>query len=513
MQGFGAAAKQQELFGTKGKKKGEPTPGALRTGAVEEEVTEEAIPVAEGRIVREEDLKAMGIGPSNKKIREQILGKNLDDPAQAQTVKEVLDEFGSDPNRSPRVAKGVEDFLTGLGFRKAKDEPTGQPVVGATEPGVSVSDKRRSRATKGVKTPDTGSMANAGETPKPADVGAATAQPALDADALTNEEQSALQDELQTELFGEGEPSVKNLPVASDKKVTRKRPIPQNEIDEANTYLKQYVEKAGSVEGALKQIAAEFAFEKKVNRMAKMSYNALSDKHKELVDREIQQQRTLNTAGAMYLSRYNEALRAKRESKDEEKRLEEEALNKQNEQIRKQRAQERKKDEEVKERVGQQIQDLLSGRKIRYRRAEKGAKSTKAAVEKFVAGFTKNWKNAPPIVVVQSVEGLPPNMQAQLLKDRAGDVPGAFNPNDETVYLIADNIKNPHQVALTIVHESIGHYGLQAILGAQYRKVMHRLYNTNHQVRAKANMKMAEGMDLSTAVEEVLAEAVESRYV
>ena len=513
MQGFGAAAKQQELFGTKGKKKGEPTPGALRTGAVEEEVTEEAIPVAEGRTVKEEDLKAMGIGPSNKKIREQILGKNLDDPAQAQTVKEVLDEFGSDPNRSPRVAKGVEDFLTGLGFRKAKDEPTGQPVVGATEPGVSVSDKRRSRATKGVKTPDTGSMANAGETPKPADVGAATAQPALDADALTDEEQSALQDELQTELFGEGEPSVENLSVASDKKVTRKRPIPQNEIDEANTYLKQYVEKAGSVEGALKQIAAEFAFEKKVNRMAKMSYNALSDKHKELVDREIQQQRTLNTAGAMYLSRYNEALRAKRESKDEEKRLEEEALNKQNEQIRKQRAQERKKDEEVKERVGQQIQDLLSGRKIRYRRAEKGAKSTKAAVEKFVAGFTKNWKNAPPIVVVQSVEGLPPNMQAQLLKDRAGDVPGAFNPNDETVYLIADNIKNPHQVALTIVHESIGHYGLQAILGAEYRKVMHRLYNTNHQVRAKANMKMAEGMDLSVAVEEVLAEAVESRYV
>jgi hypothetical protein len=306
MQGFGAAAKQQELFGKRRVKGQLPVrPEAMRTGAVEEEVTEEAIPVVEGRIVREEDLKTMGIGPSNKKIREQILGKNLDDPAQAQTVKEVLDEFGSDPNRSPRVAKGVEDFLTGLGFRKAKDEPTGQPVVGATEPGVSVSDKRRSRAAKGVKTPDTGSMANAGETPKPADVGAATAQPALDADALTDEEQSALQDELQTELFDEGKPSVENLPVASDKKVTRKRPIPQDEIDEANTYLKQYVEKAGSVEGALKQIAAEFAFEKKVNRMAKMSYNALSDKHKELVDREIQQQRTLNTAGAMYLSRYN----------------------------------------------------------------------------------------------------------------------------------------------------------------------------------------------------------------
>lgn len=521
MQGFGAAAKQQELFGKRRVKGQLPVrPEAMRTGAVEEEVTEEAIPVAEGRTVKEEDLKAMGIGPSNKKIREQILGKNLDDPAQAQTVKEVLDEFGSDPNRSPRVAKGVEDFLTGLGFRKAKDELTGQPVAGATEPSVSVSDKQRSRAAKGVKTPDSGSMANTGETPRPADVGAATSQPALDANALTDEEQSALQDELQTELFGEGQAPVQNLPVASDKKVTRKRPAPQNEIDEANTYLKQYVEKAGSVEGALKQIAAEFAFEKKVNRMAKMSYNALSGKHKEFVDREIQQQRTLNTAGAMYLSRYNEALRAKRESKAEQKRLEEEALSKQNEQLRKQRAEERKKDEEVKKRVEEQIfqntagiQDLLSGRKVRYRKAEKGAKSTKAAVDKFVAGFTKNWKNAPPIVVVQSVDGLPPNMQAQLLRDRAGDVPGAFNPNDETVYLIADNIKNPHQVALTIVHESIGHYGLQAILGAEYRKVMHRLYNTNHQVRAKANMKMAEGMDLSVAVEEVLAEAVESRYV
>jgi hypothetical protein len=505
MQGFGAAAQQQELFETKGKRKGEPTAGALRTAAV----TPAVEPVAEGRLITEEDFKKLGIGPTNKKLREDILGKDLSDPEQAAVVKNALETYASAPNRSPKIASNVESFLGQPEFKGAEDVQPTRPsalVAGAGEPSVSVPSKRRVRAAAGVKSPDTGSMATAGEGVGSADVGAAD-----ELSALTNEEQSALQQELQQELYGQ--PAPEAVEPASDKKVTRKRPVPKADVDEANAYLAQYVEQTGSVEGALKRIAGEFAFEKKVNRLAKASYDALTPEQKAFVDREIQQQRTLNTAGAMYLSRYNEAMRAKREQQAEEKRMEQEALSKQNEDIRKRRAEERKKEEEVQQRVGQQIQDLLSGRKIRYRKAEKGAKSTKAAVDKFVAAFTKNWKNAPSIVVVQSVDGLPAPMQAQLLRDGAGSVPGAFNPSDQTVYLIADNIKSAQDAALTVVHEVIGHYGLQSILGANYRKVMHRLYNTNHQVRAKANMKMAEGMDLSTAVEEVLAEATEARFV
>jgi hypothetical protein len=503
MQGFGALSQQQELFTTRGKKKGEPTPGALRTG---EPAQAEEKPVAEQRPITEEDFKQLGIGPTNKKLREQIIGKDLNDPQQAATVKEALETYGADPNRSPKIAKNVEEFLNQPVFKGAENVQPARPVAGAGEPSVPVSSKRRTRSSTGVKTPDSGSVAVAGEGAGPANVGEAD-----ELAALTDEEQAALQDELQQELFG-SQPT-KTVPPASDKKVTRKRPVPPADVDEANAYLAQYVEQTGSVPGALKRIAGEFAFEKKVNRLAKTAYNALTPEQKAYVDREIVNQRTLNTAGAMYLARYNEAMRAKREAKEEEKRLEEESLKQQNEDLRKKRAEERKKDEEVKQRVGQQIQDLLSGRKIRYRKGTKGVKNTQSAVEKFVKSFTKDWKNAPPIIVVQSVDGLPESLQAQLLRDGSGTVPGAFNPNNETVYLVADNIRGFQDAAMTVVHESIGHYGLQAILGADYRKVMHRLYNTNHQVRAKANMKMAEGMDLSVAVEEVLAEAVEARYV
>jgi len=512
MQGFGAAAQQQELFETKGKKKGQPTAGALRTA----EVTPAAEPVTEGRPITEEDFKQLGIGPTNKKLRKDLIGKDLSDPEQAAVVKDTLETYASAPDRSPKIASNVESFLSQPIFKGAEDVQPAKPsalVAGTSEPSVSVPSKRGARATTGVKTPDVGPVAVAGEGVGSADVGAAN-----ELSALTNEEQDALQQELQQELYGQ--PAIQAVEPALDKKVTRKRPVPKADVDEANAYLAQYVEQTGSVEGALKRIAGEFAFEKKVNRLAKTSYEALTPEQKAFVDREIQQQRTLNKAGAMYLSRYNEAMRAKREQKAEEKRMEQESLSKQNEDLRKQNAEKRKKDEEVTKRVEEQIfqntagiQDLLSGRKIRYRKSEKGAKSTKAAVDRFVSTFTKNWKNAPPIVVVQSVDGLPAPMQAQLLRDGAGSVPGAFNPNDQTVYLIADNIKSPQDAALTVVHEVIGHYGLQSILGAEYRKVMHRLYNTNYQVRAKANLKMAEGMDLSTAVEEVLAEATEARFV
>ena len=71
----------------------------------------EAEPEVTGRPITEEDFKAMGIGRTNKNLREAILGKDLADPQQATMVKQALEAYAGDKNRSENIIKGVTTFL------------------------------------------------------------------------------------------------------------------------------------------------------------------------------------------------------------------------------------------------------------------------------------------------------------------------------------------------------------------------------------------------------------------
>ena len=88
------------------------------------EQIEQAAPT--GRPITEADFKAMGIGSTNKKLREQILDKDLTDPVQAKEVKEVLETYAGG-DRSEKIIQGVTKFLDqiqippeqlGLGLRR-----------------------------------------------------------------------------------------------------------------------------------------------------------------------------------------------------------------------------------------------------------------------------------------------------------------------------------------------------------------------------------------------------------
>lgn len=61
--------------------------------------------------VTEADFSRMGIGRTNKKLRAQILGKNLGIPEERDQVRQALEAYASDPNRSARIIEGVESFL------------------------------------------------------------------------------------------------------------------------------------------------------------------------------------------------------------------------------------------------------------------------------------------------------------------------------------------------------------------------------------------------------------------
>jgi hypothetical protein len=133
------------------------------------------------------------------------------------------------------------------------------------------------------------------------------------------------------------------------------------------------------------------------------------------------------------------------------------------------------------------------------------------AVTKLANQITNDWERTPEIVVVTDETGLPDAIQEQARKQKkTGQIPGVFDPNSNTVYLVASNLKDANDVALTVAHEVLGHFGLRAMLGDKYTGMMNSIFDGNEAVRKQAVEKMEkEGLSKSIAVEEVLAEMSE----
>jgi hypothetical protein len=93
-------------------------------------------PEVEERRVSEDDFTQMGIGKTNKKLREQLIGKDLADPAQREEVRATLEDFANAPNRSEKLRTGVENFLSqpmfmeqmGLDLQPRREPDDGGPT-------------------------------------------------------------------------------------------------------------------------------------------------------------------------------------------------------------------------------------------------------------------------------------------------------------------------------------------------------------------------------------------------
>ena len=356
---------------------------------------EEAV---ETRPVTEADFKVMGVGKTNKKLREAIMGKDLADPEQRAEVQEVLTDFANDPNRSPKLIEGVNNFLSSPVFmeqgeldlrprrkpraKKAKEaadviEPT-ESIEPAVEPSPTVAEQRGAVPAEGVAAPVAGGVDVTGGAAQQPDVGAGV------------------------------------------------QPTTLERVD-LNTAINRLM-----FEGNLKRAEA--------TKLAR----DIADAYDEVGTQDITD-----------------------------------------------------------------VVQTVKGGKPLYRARGVGQVGVPAAkVQKLVDNIVSRWKNAPKIQVVQSVEELPDYLQKQIAEDQVNP-PGAFDPDSETIFLIADNIESDVDAALTLAHEALGHYGLRSILGNSYTKMMDDIYNGNVKVRKQALRKMAEGLDKHTAVEEVLAEMAE----
>jgi len=344
-------------------------------------------PAAEQRLITEEDFKLLGIAPSNKKLRDEILGKDITKPKQRAFVREKLEEYAGAANRSPRIVSNVESFLssgpfmeqTRFDFGAPKGAPdvttTGEPVAGAVEPSVRVPKQQRAKPAAGAKP----SVVSGVE---------------------------AVSTDVTTPSVGEaGKPSALD-------------PATRRGLD-------KFAEMIRKEPGAV-------------------------DLNRRLVNLPTDQQRYVRS-------------------------------------------------------------QLAPTFKAKFRQTPKGTKGNpKNVVEKLVNRMMAGWVNAPKTVVVQSISELPPYMREEI-RDAQVNPKGAFDPRTETVYIVADNIVGYNDLVITVAHEAIGHYGLRSVLGGNYSRVLNNLYRTNDQVRAKADKKIKDGLDKETAIEEVLAEAVEEK--
>lgn len=137
-------------------------------------------------------------------------------------------------------------------------------------------------------------------------------------------------------------------------------------------------------------------------------------------------------------------------------------------------------------------------------------KEVQAAVDTML-----KWDGAAPTVVVPNIGSLPNYLQASIRKSKGkGHIKGLYDPKSKSVFLVAENLAEPGEVAKVFVHEMAGHFGLRSLLGDKIKPIMAQVAI----IQRKQIKEIAEeyGLDLTKdghknlAAEEVLAMLAES---
>ena len=136
---------------------------------------------------------------------------------------------------------------------------------------------------------------------------------------------------------------------------------------------------------------------------------------------------------------------------------------------------------------------------------------TKAAVDRAVEAIKSTWTNAPKHITVQSVADLPKHLRDQAAEDEVNPR-GVYDPDSMLVYLVADNIENKAQTAITLAHEALGHFGLRVLLGKDFKPMLRAVYAGNKAVRDRADEYIAKGVSKEDSIEEVLSEMAQEVY-
>ena len=139
-----------------------------------------------------------------------------------------------------------------------------------------------------------------------------------------------------------------------------------------------------------------------------------------------------------------------------------------------------------------------------------------ARVESVVKEVTGKWKNAPEVVILDSMDDAPPAARAenerQLSQGATGE-PEGFIAGGK-VYLVASQLNTPDDVVRVLLHESLGHFGLRGTFGVGLDAVLRQVATLRRkEIEAKAKqygLDVSKESDRLIAAEEVLAEMAQT---
>lgn len=96
--------------------------------------------------------------------------------------------------------------------------------------------------------------------------------------------------------------------------------------------------------------------------------------------------------------------------------------------------------------------------------------------------FVARFPNSPDITIAPTVDSLPEGIRARVKNNAPKSITGMFVPAREgaKIYLVAENITGPRHALDTLLHESVGHYGLRSVLGAEYDTTMDKIFKSHN---------------------------------
>ncbi len=141
---------------------------------------------------------------------------------------------------------------------------------------------------------------------------------------------------------------------------------------------------------------------------------------------------------------------------------------------------------------------------------------SRARVESVINSIKAKWKNAPEVVVIDNITEAPAEVQEennrQLSMGASGEPEGFISGNK--VYIVASQMKTPGDVVRVLLHESLGHYGMRGVFGAELQSVLKNVAALRKsEIAAKAKqygLDVTKEEDRLTAAEEVLAEMAQN---
>lgn len=159
--------------------------------------------------------------------------------------------------------------------------------------------------------------------------------------------------------------------------------------------------------------------------------------------------------------------------------------------------------------IDQENTDEEGGDNARLRQGQYVGFLSTGIVMQYISQITKNWTNAPNIVVLQNHMQLPEGIREEVSRklERGMGAKGMFDPSTGTVYLFSNFLSSRADVQFTLFHEAYGHLGLRLVFGQDFDTFLSNMYNANEAVRTEADRRIKQGgIGKLEAVEEVLSD-------